>query len=244
MPTYDVIMVDHNEAGQSIEGIELANIREIIDHHRLDALSTKMPIFIAAEPLGSTCTIVFQLFRKHGIVPDAQTAKFLLTGIISDTLILKSPTSTGADAEAIYRLAELAGVADYQKYGEDLFKITDNLAQQDPVRTIMSDFKKYEDNGVKMGIGQCEVTTLHDVDDYADAYIEALEAVREQNGLNWTMLMVTDVLRDTSVLLVSESKLNRELPYAAMGKQRYRMPGVMSRKKQLLPTMLSITSKG
>lgn len=244
MPTSDIIMVDHNEAGQSIEGIELANIREIIDHHRLDALSTKMPIFIAAEPLGSTCTIVFQLFRKHGITPDQQTAKFLLTGIISDTLILKSPTSTGADAEAIYRLAELAGVDDYKQFGEELFSITDNLAEQDPTKTILSDFKKYEDNGVKMGIGQCEVTTLSDVDDYAEKYIEELENVRDQNGLDWTMLMITDVLRDTSVLLVSDSKLNRELPYQGMGKQIYNMPGVMSRKKQLLPTMLSITSKG
>lgn len=244
MPTSDIIMVDHNEAGQSIEGIELANIREIIDHHRLDALSTKMPIFIAAEPLGSTCTIVFQLFRKHGITPDQQTAKFLLTGIISDTLILKSPTSTGADAEAIYRLAELAGVDDYKKFGEELFSITDNIAEQDPVKTILSDFKKYEDNGVKMGIGQCEVTTLSNVDDYAEKYIEELENVRDQNGLDWTMLMITDVLRDTSVLLVSDSKLNRDLPYQGMGKQIYNMPGVMSRKKQLLPTMLSITSKG
>lgn len=244
MPRYDIIMVDHNEAGQSIEGIELANIREIIDHHRLDALSTALPIFIAAEPLGSTCTIVFQLFRKHGITPDAQTAKFLLTGIISDTLILKSPTATGSDAEAIYRLAELAGVDDYQKYGEELFKITDNLAQQDPKATILSDFKKYEDSGVKMGIGQCEVTTLSNVPEYADAYLEMLEQLREEGGLDWTMLMVTDVLRNTSVLLVSECKLNRELPYDSMQQRVYKMPGVMSRKKQLLPTMLSITSKG
>lgn len=244
MPTYEIIMVDHNEAGQSIDGIELANIREIIDHHRLDALSTKLPIFIAAEPLGSTCTIVFQLFRKYGLVPDQQTAKYLLTGLISDTLILKSPTATKADAEAMGKLAELAGVDDYQKYGEELFKITDNLAKQDPVKTILSDFKKYEDSGIKMGIGQCEVTTLSDVNEYADTYLEALELVRNQNGLDWTMLMVTDVLRDTSVLLVSDSKLNRDLPYKNMDKQIYSMPGVMSRKKQLLPTMLSITSKG
>ena len=244
MPMYDIIMVDHNEASQSIDGIELANIREIIDHHRLNALSTKLPIFIASEPLGSTCTIVYQLFKKHGITPDKQTAKYLLTGLISDTLILKSPTTTKSDEIAMTELAKLAGVADYHKYGEELFKITDNLGKQDPAKTILSDFKKYKDGGVKLGIGQCEVTTLSDVSEYADSYIEALEQVRNQNGLDWTMLMITDVLRDVSVLLVSDNKLNRELPYENMSKQIYKMPGVMSRKKQLLPTMLSIMTKG
>ena len=242
MPMYDIIMVDHNEAGQSIEGIELANIREIIDHHRLNTLSTKLPIFIASEPLGSTCTIVYQQFKKHGIEPDRQTAQYLLTGIISDTLILKSPTTTKSDENTLIELSKLVGV-DYQKYGEDLFKITDNLAKQDPIKTILSDFKKYKESGIKLGIAQCEVTTLSNVDEYAEKYIEALEAIRKQNGLDWTMLMVTDVLRDISVLLVSDNKLNRELPYENMTEQIYKMPGVMSRKKQLLPTVLSITER-
>ena len=241
VPEYNVIMVDHNEPAQSIEGIETANVVEIIDHHRLDSLSTKMPIFIAAEPLGSTCTIVYQQFMRHGIMPDQQTARILLTGIIADTLILRSPTTTASDMSTAEMLARLAKVASIEEFGEKLFSITDNLATQDPKEMILSDFKKYESGGVKLGIGQCEVTTLKDVDEYAGRYLEALGAVAEAQGLDWTLLMITDVLREKSVLLSSRFRAAKDLPYAKMDEGVYSMPGVMSRKKQLLPVLLSVT---
>ena len=242
-PRYDVIMVDHNEPAQSIDGIETANVVEIIDHHRLDAVTTQMPIFIDAEPLGSTCTIIYQQYIRHGIMPDAYAAKIMLTGIIADTLILRSPTTTASDISTVEMLARLAKVQSIEEFGEKLFSITDNLATQDPEESILSDFKKYESGGVRMGIGQCEVTTLGNVGDYADRYIEALEAVRSREGLDWTLLMITDVLREKSVLLSSDNKVRRDLPYAQTGRQIYSMPGVMSRKKQLLPTLISITAR-
>ena len=242
LPENNVIMVDHNEPAQSIDGIETANVIEIIDHHRLDSLSTKMPIFIAAEPLGSTCTIVYQQFIRHGLMPDQQTALTLLTGLIADTLILRSPTTTASDISTAEMLARLAKVTSIEEFGEKLFSITDNLAIQDPKEMILSDFKKYESGGTKIGIGQCEVTTLKDVDGYADRYLEELGAIAEAQGLDWTLLMITDVLREKSVLLSSDCRAAKDLPYSRMGKGMYNMPGVMSRKKQLLPVLLSVTS--
>ncbi|MBR1987372.1 MAG: putative manganese-dependent inorganic diphosphatase [Mogibacterium sp.] len=241
-PVNKVIMVDHNEPAQSIEGIETADVVEIVDHHRLDSLSTTMPIFIAAEPLGSVNTIIYQLYMRHGIMPDQYAARTMLTGIIADTLILRSPTTTMQDMQAVEMLARLAKVPSVQEFGEKLFSITDNLSTQDPDEAILSDFKKYENGGTKMGIGQCEVTTLTDVGEYAQTYIDALQKIADSQGLDWTLLMVTDVLRENSVLLASNHKANRDLPYAKLAKQIYDMPGVMSRKKQLLPVLLSVTS--
>lgn len=243
VPKNKVIMVDHNEPAQSIEGIETADVVEIIDHHRLDSVSTMVPIFIDAEPLGSTCTIIYQQYIRRGIMPDPYIAKVLLTGIIADTLILRSPTTTVSDISTVEMLARLAKVPSIEEFGEKLFSITDNLETQDPIESILSDFKKYESGGIRMGVGQCEVTTLANVKDYAAKYLQALEDVKKQEGLDWTLLMITDVLKEKSVLLASDHKANRDLPYTRKSKQIYSMPGVMSRKKQLLPTLISVTAK-
>ena len=237
-PKYNVILVDHNEVGQSIRGIETANVKEIIDHHRLDALKTDLPIFIDAEPLGSTCTIVYQQFLRHSVVPDKYTAKVLLTGIISDTIILKSPTTTDTDRSSAGALAALCGIYDIKSYGEKLFSGSKSLSQCNAHDAIMSDFKQYGEKGIKIGIGQYEVTTLKDLDDYRDLYVETLEKIKKECALDWAMLMVTDVLRDRSVLLVSDFRFNRKLPYSSIGLGVYDMPGVMSRKKQLLPEII------
>lgn len=242
MPANKVIMVDHNEPAQSIEGIETADVVEIIDHHRLDSLSTRTPIFIAAEPLGSSCTIIYQQYMRHGIMPDQHIAKVMLTGIIADTLILRSPTTTASDISTAEMLARLARIDSIQEFGEKLFSITDNLAIQEPRPMILSDFKKYENAGVKIGVGQCEVTTLDNVNEYAEAYLDELQDIAGDQGLDWTLLMVTDVLKEKSVLLANDYTANRDLPYKRMRKGVYSMPGVMSRKKQLLPILLSATS--
>jgi len=248
-PAYNVIMVDHNEAGQSIKGIETASIVEIVDHHRLDAVKTELPILIDARPLGSTCTIVWQQYLAHGVMPDPDAARMLLTGVLSDTLILKSPTTTETDRKTVEQLAKVCGV-DYREFGEMLYSVTANLGTKDPETAIKSDFKMYESSGVKVGIGQCETTTLANIDEYADIYLKSLEEVRNQNGLDWAMLMVTDVLSEKSILLTTVHRDGAKLPYEkiaryndpeASGGRGYRafdMPGVMSRKKQLLPAVL------
>ncbi len=236
-PRHKVILVDHNEPGQSIRGIETASVVEIIDHHRLDAVRTDLPIFIDAEPLGSTCTIVYQLFRRSGVEPDPQTAKILLTGIIADTLILKSPTTTDTDVRAAAALSTICGV-DTEEFGLSMFSNTEGLKTRDPLTAVTSDFKTYNEKGVKVGIGQCEVTTLNDLSEYSSAYLDALEEVRVRNGLDWAVLMITNVLNEHSVLLCTDYKANKKLSYSHISSLIFDMPGVLSRKKQLLPEIL------
>ena len=237
VPKYNVILMDHNEPKQSISGITEANVLAIIDHHRLDAVKTDLPIFIDAQPLGSTCTIVYQQYLRSGITPDALTAKVMLAGLISDTLILKSPTTTQTDIETGHKLAEMAGVS-LEDFGVNMFSMVEGLKSREPESAVASDFKMYTENGIRIGIGQCEVTTLHDLKEYSGDYLKALDNVRQQNALNWAVLMITDVLSEHSILLCSDYKANRHLPYQQIAPLMYNMPGVMSRKKQLLPEIL------
>ena len=241
-PKNNVILVDHNEPRQSIQGIETANIIGIVDHHRLDAIKTDQPIFIDAEPLGSTCTIVYQQYIRNNRTPDAVTAKVLLTGLISDTLILKSPTTTDKDVVAAHVLASISGV-NLEQYGLEMFSLVEGLKKRDPESAISSDFKIYTEKGIRIGIGQCEVTQLNDLNDYADTYAEGLDLIKTKNGLDWAVLMITDVIHEHSALICTKHKANRHLPYKSTGPYLYDMPGVMSRKKQLLPEILHAISE-
>ncbi|MCR5399926.1 MAG: DHH family phosphoesterase [Lachnospiraceae bacterium] len=236
-PKNNVILVDHNEPGQSIRGIETANIVGIIDHHRLDAIKTKQPIFICAEPLGSTCTIVYQQYIRNNRTPNNVMAKVLLTGILSDTLILKSPTTTGDDVVAAHVLASICRI-DVEEYGLSMFSRVGGLKDKEPRTAISADFKTYLENGVKIGIGQCEVTTLNDLKEYSGEYLESLNEIRSMKGLDWAVLMITDVIHEHSALLCTDHRGNRHLPYSSIGKNIFDMPNVMSRKKQLLPEII------
>ena len=236
-PKYNVILMDHNEPKQSIKGIETANILEIIDHHRLDAIKTSLPIFIDAEPLGSTCTIVYQLFVRNQIVPDKETAKVLLTGMMADTLVLKSPTTTPVDIAAAKALAEICNV-DVKEFGHAMFSNMESITNLNPENAILSDFKRYSERGVSFGIGQLEATTLADLDTYKAKFLKALEDVREKNGLEWAVLMITNVMNENSVLLTTQHRSVKHLPYEQLEPGILDMPGVMSRKKQLLPEMI------
>lgn len=237
-PKHKVILVDHNEPKQSIRGIETAEIVEILDHHRLDAVKTDLPIYIDAEPLGSTCTIVYRQFMQHGLTPDACTARVLLTGIIADTLILRSPTTTDMDVEAAHRCAALCG-EEMQEFGISMFSGVEGLKARDPFDAISSDFKSYTEHGIRFGIAQCEVTTLHDMEDYRESYLKALDEYRTHGTLDLAVLMVTDVLTEHSVLLCTRHRCLKHLQYTLISELTYDMPGVMSRKKQLLPEIIS-----
>lgn len=241
-PKHNVILMDHNEPSQSIKGLETANIVEIIDHHRLGALKTILPIYMDIEPLGSTCTIVYQQYLKHNLKPDEKEAKVLLAGLISDTVILKSPTTTQIDIETANELQKLANVK-LNEFAEKMFSSMGGLTPDDAVEKIESDFKIYSENGVSVGIGQCEVVTLKDIDDYKEAYLKTLDEVRLKNSLNWAMLLITDVIKEASVLLTTDFKLNKSIQYKKIENNIYDLPGVLSRKKQLLPDILSLINQ-
>jgi len=236
----ELILMDHNEISQAVDGAETAKILEIIDHHRLGTIKTKTPIHFYAKPVGSTCTLVFQLYRINGLEPDQKTAAVLLSGILSDTVILKSPTTTKQDIEAVHELAGIAEL-DFEKYGVKMFSSTDSLKSREVKDIIGADFKVFSEYGKTIGIGQVEVVNLEELDGVKDSLLKGLDSIKNQKGLTWSMLLVTDIIREESVLLTSGFEpAEKILSYKKSGEKRFYLPGVLSRKKQLLPEILRV----
>jgi manganese-dependent inorganic pyrophosphatase len=239
-PRRKIIMIDHNEAAQSISGAHEADVREIIDHHRLAAEKTSSPIYVFSKPLGSSCTIVFQHYRMHGIPIGRPYAVLMLSGILSDTLILRSPTTTDEDRAAAGELAAIAGL-DIPAYAKEILSKMTTLENLDPVKTASGDFKVYQDFGVSVGIAQVEVISLDGVDAVMGPFQAALEKVRNENSLDWSMLLVTDVVSEDSLLLMTPfEKAESHLAFQQKQEGLYHLPGVLSRKKQLLPEILRV----
>lgn len=240
-PRRKVIMVDHNELDQSVEGLEEAEIIEIIDHHRLDAEKTTHPIFIAAEPVGSTCTIVYHQYLRWSVPVDKTTAKMLVAGIIADTVILKSPTTTPIDVAAVKALSKIAQIDDIKVFGEKLFAASSVLTKADPAKVISADFKNYDEKGVRFGIGQVEVTTLEEIDEVKSSYAKELALTKQSHGLDWAMLLITDVIKEESVLMTtSYPRKEKAIAYPVLENGMYLLKGVLSRKKQLLPEIIRV----
>ncbi len=239
-PKKKLILVDHNEISQSIPGAEQAEILEIIDHHRLNPEKTYTPIYVFNKPVGSTCTIIFHHFRTGSVAINKKTALLLLSGILSDTVLLKSPTTTEEDISTARQLASMANI-DYQIYGEEIFSQAVLLRSEKPRDLITSDFKSYEDYGVSFGIGQVEVVTLTEVPELTATLFAALEDVRIEKGLDWMMLLITNVIKENSMLVsTSFRNVERHLVYKPLGEHLFDLPGVLSRKKQLLPEVLRV----
>ena len=239
-PRAKIIMMDHNEAEQSVIGIEEADIVEIVDHHRLAAPKMNNPIFICSEPVGSTCTIVYEQYVKWQVPLDALTATILLGGLVADTVMLKSPTTTDYDRFVAQELGKSAKIDDFDEFCHSLFSSSSSLKDKDPMSFISSDFKKYREHGVHFGIGQVEVGSLEEIKELKDTYLEKLREFRDREALSIAMLLVTDVFKEESVLLTTNFDKEYKIPYEKMGKGMYYLPGVLSRKKQLLPETLKV----
>ena len=239
-PRRKLILIDHNEVAQSIAGADEAEICEIIDHHRLGAEKTNAPIYVFSKPLGSSCTIVYQHYRMHGLNIEKSKAILLLSGILSDTLAFKSPTATLEDRIAADDLAKIAGL-DLNHYFQEMLATMTTLGQLDPLATVTGDFKIYRELGLATGIAQVETVSLDEVPLVQDRFLAALEQVRSQQGLDWMMLLVTDVVKEDSLLIMTPfEKAEENLIYQKKADQLYDLPGVVSRKKQLLPEILRV----
>ena len=239
-PRKQVILMDHNELSQSVVGLEDTDVVEIIDHHRLGAEKTRYPIYISAAPVGSTCTLVYQHYQRFAVDVEKHIAHLLLAGILSDTVILKSPTTSKEDIVVVDALCAILGV-EYREFGERLFSNSTVITEADPKELIEADFKKYEELGVSLGIGQVEVSTLENIDEVKERFITALEGVRLLHHLDWAMLLVTNVIKEDSVLLTTEfPKAEQNLVYKKESAGKYLLPGILSRKKQLLPEILRV----
>jgi manganese-dependent inorganic pyrophosphatase len=239
-PHRKVILVDHNESEQSVRGVDEAEVTEILDHHRLAPDKTRLPIYVAVKPVGSTCTIVYQHYLQAGVEVDRDTALVLISGILSDTVILKSPTTTEEDRSAVRRLAENAGI-DYRQFGERLFRHSAVLKEQSPDEIVAGDFKSYEEQSRSFGIAQVEVVTFQNLEEVRGELLDALERLRQERGLDWAMLLVTNVLKEHSKLLTTSfPKAEARLLYSRERDRVYDLPEILSRKKQLLPEIIRV----
>lgn len=241
-PRPRLIMVDHNELSQAVDGAEHAEILEIVDHHRLAPPSTSQPIAVTTRVVGSTCTLIYEEFINRGVAITRKTALMLLSGIVSDTVNLQSPTTSDADHRAVLRLETITGIS-AAEHAQRLFAQLKALGSREPQEIILSDFKEYDHLGVTFGIGQVEVTTLSDSDSYRERLVDALDRVSAQEHLNWAMLIVTDVIKRNSLLLTSGyPEAEEHLPFRRVADRAFDLPGVLSRKKQLLPEIMRVVT--
>jgi manganese-dependent inorganic pyrophosphatase len=238
---YALILVDHNELSQSVPGAEDVEILEVIDHHKLGNAASSNPIPFITAPVGSTCTIVASLYAEHDIVPSAGVASLLLAGILSDTVILKSPTTTGRDRAAVNRLAELAGL-DWEAFGAEIFAASGALSGYgSPERVVGSDFKLFSQGEVRFGVGQVEVFGFAEFNAMKSELRSALVSLREKEGLDVAGLMVTDISTESTMFLMEGGQaFIRFMGYPQPEPHVFEMKGVMSRKKQLVPHLIKV----
>ena len=236
-----VILVDHNERTQAVDGLEQAEILEIIDHHRIGSLETVGPVYFRNVPVGCTATILYQMYKEQGVTPTKQVAGLLLSAILSDTLMFRSPTSTILDETTAKALAELAG-EDIPAYAEQMFEAGADLTGRDAEDVFRSDFKAFSRGDVKFGVGQSIYMT-----DNSRAAAEALvrpflpEASRRE-GLPLIFYMFTDMKTQSTDLMVfgfDAEEIVREAFHVEVKDGMAVLPGVVSRKKQLIPPLLA-----
>lgn len=238
-----LILVDHNELSQAVDGASEVEITEVIDHHRLGNFHTSAPIRFVNEPVGSTSTLIAEKFFRKGIEPEKGVAGLLLSGIISDTLMLKSPTATERDRGMVERLSRIAGV-DPVSHSRELFKAGSGLYGKAPLAVIKSDFKVYDVKGKKFGIGQIEVVGFGEFYDVRNTLEEGLLKLKEAEGYSLVGLLVTDISYGNSLLLaIADREVSSTLGYPLAGKNLYELKGVLSRKKQVVPHLLNLFSR-
>jgi manganese-dependent inorganic pyrophosphatase len=247
-PRLRVILVDHNEPGQALGALEEAELLEILDHHRLGNASTHVPIRFTVDIVGSTSTLVSERIEDAGLSAPPALAGLLLAGLLSDTLILTSPTTTERDHRAAERLGRWAFVRNgplagetTDSWGHQVLQAGSGLAMRDPHEVVSTDLKLYEAAGLKFAIAQVEVTDLLQLNEHREPLLLALNDLRERRGQDFAMLMVTDVVDNNSrLLLVNAPPILNDLPYPLLPDGTRRADSVVSRKKQLLPVVLGL----
>ncbi|MEW5829942.1 MAG: DHHA2 domain-containing protein [Chloroflexota bacterium] len=250
-PRLQIILVDHNEARQALANLEDADLLEILDHHRLGNPSTHVPIRFSVDIVGSTSTLVSERIEDAGLSAPPSIAGLLLAGLLSDTLILTSPTTTERDQKAADRLGRwaftrngpLAGET-IASYGKQILSAGAGLASRQPEEIVSTDLKAYESGGFRFAIAQAEVTDLVQLSDHLEPITEALITLRDKRALDFAMLLVTDVVGGSSrLLLTNEPSELSDLPYPKQPDGTRLAEGVVSRKKQLLPVVLGLLER-
>lgn len=239
-----IIMTDHNELGQAVEGIESGKIIEVVDHHRFGGLQTSDPIFINVRPVGCTCTIVTNMYQQNNVEIPQQIAGLLLSAIISDTVLFKSPTCTQADKDAVEYLAKIAGV-DYKEYGLAMLKAGADIGDMTPADIVKNDSKEFQIGNYPMLISQLSVMDTDQVMAMKDEILANMAQVCEKEGYAMSLVIVTDIINEGSYLLFSGEPKNLigEAFKQDASKSVMYLPGVMSRKKQIVPPLSEAVKK-
>lgn len=234
-----VILVDHNNYEQSVIGLEEAEILEIIDHHNIGSIGTNMPINFRNMPVGSTNTILSILYKENNIEIPKEIAGLMLSGILSDTLILTSPTTTELDKIAVEKLSQIAEV-DYQKYGLDMLKAGSSLKGKTKEEVLYTDYKNYPIGDEKIGLGQISTTNPDEILENIDEYVKLLNEVADANGYYLVALFVTDIIKQGSYVIYSnraEDILRKVYKNDKLTQGTF-LEKVVSRKKQILPGIM------
>ena len=195
-----IILVDHNEVSQAVDGIDNAKILEIIDHHRLGSLQTMMPVFFRNQPLGSTATIVYLMYKEHNIEVSEQIAGLLLSAIISDTLMFRSPTSTQTDEMCANELSRIANV-NIKELAEGMFRAGSSFATKSAEEIFYQDFKTFNVSETDFGVGQISAMNFDDLNNVKDKLYEYMPTALKEKGISMVFFMLTDILNETTCLL-------------------------------------------
>lgn len=234
-----IILVDHNENSQQIDGGEEADIVEILDHHKINFANTS-PIRIDIWPLGSSNSIIYKKYVWKNIEIDKNLAGLMLSAVLDDTVITKSPTSTDEDKDIINELAKIAEIKNWEEYGIEMFKVKASVADMTDAEVVKMDYKDFEMKGGKFGIGQVETVDLGEFEPREDLLLAELNKLREEEGYHSTILFITDILKGGSKFLVSssdETALGEAFNTVFKGGRAY-IDGIMSRKKQVAPAVM------
>ena len=234
-----LVLVDHNEVGQSVAGLEQAELVGIIDHHRLADVQTGYPVFMRNEPVGSTTTIVATMFQEHGLMPGEKLAGLMAAAIVSDTVMFKSPTTTPRDRRIAERLARIAGI-DLDELGREVFSASSVNKSADVL--LKTDFKEFHLGDHRLGISQITTMDSARMLEKKDDFIQEMGKMKKEKQYDMVLLMITDVLREgTELIFLGEKEVIRQaFNLSEVTAQPVFLPGVVSRKKQMVPALSAL----
>ncbi|WP_294148166.1 putative manganese-dependent inorganic diphosphatase [uncultured Clostridium sp.] len=246
----NVILVDHNERSQAVEGIENANILEIIDHHRLGTVETMGPVFFRNQPLGCTATIIYQMYKEAGVTIEKKIAGLLCSAIISDTLLFRSPTCTPVDKDAALKLAAIAEI-DVEQLANKMFAAGSKLKGKSDAEIFYQDFKRFTAGKISFGVGQITSLNSGELEELKDRMLSYMDRAREDEKVDMMFFMLTNILTE-STELICDGQGAEQLATDAFHigeeerdteKHIVSLPGVVSRKKQLVPGLMVATEQ-
>lgn len=241
----EIILVDHNEPSQAVDGIEEGNVIEVIDHHKIGDLETMGPIYFRNQPVGCTATIVTQMYREQGVEIEKTIAGLLVSAILSDTLMFRSPTCTPLDKATAEELATIAEI-DIEQYATDMFTAGSDLKGKSASEICFQDFKKFSAGDVKFGVGQLNSMSTDELEEIKDTILPYLPTLIEEQGLDMVFIMLTNIIEESTCLLMAGTDCDDVVTTAfatEVNDSEAYLPGVVSRKKQLVPNLLTAYQK-